>query len=333
MPVLRKDPFGPAWVLMLPERGLERSDFGSVPPPEGPSPYAPGNEAMLPPEIQALRPSASSANGPDWRARVLPVPGTPFAARASDEHDEGLFRWMQASGRQELVIEHRDPAMTLDRMSKAHLTDVLRLYRDRLVHLGSDPAVVHVQMTRTTGRAAGAVVDHPHGQVLAVPVRNRWVEEEATAAAEHFEATGSCLFCDVLAEELRLRERLVSTNAAFVALVPYAAKTPFETWIMPRSHESAFADVAANRLPLLADLLQTLTRALNAALDHPPTNMLLHTRPHAGDRCYHWHLEVLPRLTRQAGFDWASGNYVNPTPPEDAARFLRQALALNEVEP
>lgn len=331
MPVLRKDPFGPAWVLMLPERGLERSDFGSVAPPEGDSPYAPGNEAALPPEIQALRPSASPANGPDWRARVLPAPATPFAARSFEEHADGLFQWRQASGRQELVIEHPDPGMALHAMPKAHLTDVLRLYRDRLAHLADDPAVRHVQMTRTTGRAAGALVEHPHGQVLAVPVPNRWVEEEATAAAAHHEVTGRCLFCDVLAEELRRRERVVSANASFVAVSPYAAKTPFETWIVPRRHQSAFATVAANDLPLLAELLQTLMRALNAALDQPPTNMILHTRPRPGDRSYHWHLEVLPRLTRQAGLDWASGSYVNPTPPEHAARFLRQAMALSEV--
>jgi UDPglucose--hexose-1-phosphate uridylyltransferase len=329
--VLRKDPFGPAWVLMLPERGLERSDFGSVAPPERPSPYAPGNEAALPPEIQALRSSAAPANGPDWRARVLPAPATPFSARPSPEHADGLFRWMPASGRQELVIEHPDPAMTLDEMPRAHLTDVLRLYRDRLAYLASDPSVRHVQVTRTTGRAAGALVEHPHGQVLAVPVPNRWVEEEAAAAGAHHASTGRCLFCDVLREELRRRERVVSANAAFVAIAPYAAKVPFETWVVPRQHQSAFATAPANELPLLADSLQTLTRALNAALDHPPTNMILHTRPHPGDPSYHWHLEILPRLTRHAGLDWASGSYVNPTPPEDAARFLRQALALGEV--
>ena len=331
MPVLRKDPFGPAWVLMLPERGLERSDFGSVEVAEGPSPYAPGREAALPPEIQALRPSASSANGPDWRARVLPAPGSPYEARPSDERVDGPFRWRQATGREELVIEHPDPAMSLATMPVAHLSDVLALYRDRLAFLARDPDVRHVQMTRTTGRAAGALIDHPHGRVLAAPVPNRWVEEEAAAATAHREATGLCLFCDVLARELHARERVVTSNAAFVALAPYAAKTPFETWILPRKHQSAFATLAGNELPALAELLQTVTRALEVALDAPPTNLILHTRPHPGDAAYHWHLEVLPRLTRNAGLDWATGAYVNPTPPEDAARFLREALALAEV--
>jgi len=331
MPVLRKDPFGPAWVLMLPERGLVRSDFGSVDGADTPSPYVPGLEASLPAEIQALRPSASSANDPEWRARVLPAPGSPYEARASDERLDGPFRWRLATGREELVIEHPDPAMTLGAMSVAHLSDVLGLYRDRLAFLARDPDVRHVQITRTTGRAAGALIDHPHGRVLAAPVPNRWVEEEATAASAHHAATGRCLFCEVLEHELEQRERVVTSNGGFVAVAPYAAKTPFETWIVPRRHQSAFASLAGNDLPLLAALLQALTRALHVALDAPPTNMILHTRPHAGDPAYHWHLEVLPRLTRQAGLDWASGAYVNPTPPEDATRFLRQALAVAEV--
>lgn len=333
--LLRKDPFGPAWVLILPERGLERSDFGPTEPGDEPSPFAPGREALLPPEIQALRPSASSANGPDWRARVIPAPGSAFDARLGEahagEHGQGVFRWRHASGREELVIEHPDPAMRWSGMPIEHLSDVLRLYRDRVAHHACDPAVRHVQVTRTTGRAAGAVVDHPHGRVLAVPVPNRWIEEERAAAREHHDATGRCLFCDVLEADLAARERVVSANAAFVAVAPYAAKVPFETWIVPRTHQSAFAAVAANELPLLASLLRSLMRAIDDALDAPPTNMILHTLPHAGDGAFHWHLEVLPRLTRQAGFDWASGSYVNPTPPEDAARFLRETLALAEV--
>ena len=331
MSVLRKDPFGPAWVLILPERGLERSDFGTVEASDEPSPYAPGSEALLPPEIQALRPSASRANGPDWRARVIPAPGSPFAEQAYEDVRDGPFRWRRASGREELVIEHPEPTMRLADMPLDHLSAVLRLYRDRIAHHARDPEVRHVQVTRSSGRAAGALVDHPHGRVLAVPVPNRWVEEERAAAREHHHATGRCLFCDVLGHDLDDRERVVSANEAFVSVAPYAAKVPFETWIVPRRHQSSAAEVATNELPLLAELLRSLMRAIDDALDAPPVNMILHTLPHAGDEAYHWHIEVLPRMTRHAGFDWATGSYVNPTPPEDAARFLREALALGEA--
>jgi UDPglucose--hexose-1-phosphate uridylyltransferase len=114
-------------------------------------------------------------------------------------------------------------------------------------------------------------------------------------------------------------------------LAPYASKTPFETWILPRRHGSAFAAEPANDLPQLAELLQAVVRGMTAALADPPYNLLLHTLPRGGDPAYHWHIELLPRVTRQSGFDWGSGYYVNPTPPEDAARFLREALALEDA--
>jgi UDPglucose--hexose-1-phosphate uridylyltransferase len=331
MSTFRKDPFGEAWVLMLPERGLKPSDFGSLPRSVSSSPLAPGGEGSLPPEIQALRPSHSSANAPDWRARVLPMPASPFTARPFDIGGDPLFASGPSSGHHELIVEHPDPAMTLESMPLEHLVEVLRLYRDRLAYLAARPQVRHVQLTRNVGRVAGALYDHPHAQALALPVPNRWVEEEASVAAAHHRAHGTCLFCDVVGLELARRERLVSSNDAFVAIAPWAAKTPFETWILPRTHESAFTSLATNLMPALADILRTVLRAFTHALDRPPYNMILHTRPEAHDAGYHWHIELLPRLTRQAGFDWGGGYYVNPTPPEDAAQFLRQASALSEV--
>lgn len=331
MASFRRDPFGRAWVLMSPDRGLQPSDFGSVPEVGAPSPLVPGREAELPGEIQALRPSASSANAPDWRARVLPMPGSPFEARRARPGREGLYASVAASGRHELIVEHPDPAMSIDAMPRDHLAAVLRLYRDRVAFLSERPEVRHVQVTRAVGRAAGALYDHPHAQALALPVPNRWVEEEVSSGAAHHAATGRCVFCDAVTFELEQRERLVTSTADFVAITPWASKTPFETWILPREHQSGFASLASNLAPALGDALQTVLRALNHALDHPPYNLILHTLPRRDDPSYHWHIEVLPRLTRQGGYEWAGGYFVNPTPPEDATRFLRQALALSEV--
>ncbi|HZJ10459.1 MAG TPA: DUF4921 family protein, partial [Trueperaceae bacterium] len=250
--------------------------------------------------------------------------------RFIEEGDE-LFRFAPSSGHQEIIVEHPDARQTLDGMPRAHLVDVLRLYRDRIALHAERPDVRHVQLTRNVGRAAGALFDHPHAQVLAVPVPNRWVEEEMEVAREHHAKHGECLFCAVIARELELRERVVTHNDGFVALAPYAAKTPFETWILPKRHGSGYAGVAANTLPLLADILQAVLRALNDALDSPPYNLALHTAAGTDAPDFHWHIELLPRLTTQAGFDWGSGFFVNPTPPEDAVRFLREALALQEV--
>ena len=327
----RKDPFGSTWVLISPERGLQASDFGSVPPREERSPLSPENEQLFGREILALRPSTSPAGSPDWCMRVLEHPNALLQPKGFGVRRQGLFSFAPSSGYQELIVEHPDARVRLDTMTRDHLADVLKLYRDRLLHLVAKPDIRHVQITRNVGRAAGALFDHPHAQVLAVPVTNRWMDEELAAARVHHQHCEHCLFCDVIQAELEARERLVTHNQDFVAIAPYAAKTPFETWILPRQHSSGFTTLAGNTAPALAELLQAVVRAMNAALDEPPYNLILHTLPQAGMPSYHWHLEVLPRLTSHSGFDWASGFYVNPTPPEDAARFLREALALQAV--
>ena len=329
MSSLRKDPFGPAWVLISPERGLLPSDFGSVAvdPDADPSPLAPGHEAGLPPEIQALRPSGSPVGGPDWRARVVAHPRSPFAARPFEPTSAGLHVSAPAAGWQELVIEHPDPGARLETFAADHRLDVLRLYRDRLAHHAARPEVRHLQWGRNVGRAAGALYDHPHGQVLALPVPDRWVEEERAAMRAHQDATGRCLTCDVLRQELGERERLVSVSEGFVAFAPFAAKQPFEVWVAPRTHQSAFHETASNRLADLGELLRTVIQAWNAALERPPYHLVVHTVPQPGAADYHWHVKLLPRLTVHSGYDWSLGAFVNPTPPEAAARFLREAAA------
>lgn len=332
MPLFRRDPFGRAWVLLSPERGLEASDFGSVPMPAPMSPLSPGGSAPVGAEIAAVRPATSSVDSPDWRMRALVHPAGMVSTRPQpvDEGSE-LFTQLPALGYHELIVEHPDARERIETMNLSHLTEVLRFYRDRLEVAASRPGVKHVQVTRNVGRAAGALYEHPYGQLLAVPVTDRWVGEEKQVASEHYREHGACLFCNVLNHELKARERVVTENESFVAFAPFASKTPFETWILPRQHASSFAGVAANSLPHLADLLQVLVRGLVDALDNPPYNLTLHTDVEPGKPDFHWHIEILPRLTNQAGFDWGTGFFVNPTLPEDAVRFLREAVALQEV--
>lgn len=331
MSIFRKDPFGRAWVLLSPERGLGPSDFGSVEPAAERSRLSPG-EAGVGTEIAAVRPASSQVGGPDWRMRALTHPARLVSAKQPiAETGDGLFSQAAAYGFHEIIVEHPDARERLETMPTAHLTEVLRFYRERVAVAASRPGIAHVQLTRNVGRAAGAVYDHPYAQLLAVPVTNRWVEEEVAVAAAHHEAHGRCLFCEVLEREVAERQRVVTQNDAYVAISPYAAKTPFETWVLPRSHGSSFASVAANTLPALAEVLQALVRAFNDALDVPPYNLMLHTVVAEGRPDFHWHIELLPRLTNQAGFDWGTGYFVNPTMPEDAARFLREALAMQQV--
>ena len=329
MPLFRKDPFGNTWVLISPERGLQSSDFGSVTVSANSSPLSPGGDSGLR-EIHALRPSATHAGGPDWRVRVVEHPAPLVQDRTSSTAGAPPFEYAASRGFQEIIVEHPDARERLEKMPREHLVDVLRVYRDRLaLHAGKE-GIRHVQLSRSVGKAAGSLFEHPYAQILAVPVTNRWLEEEVSVARSHFAANGHCLFCEVLEVEQEKRERLITHNSHFVAIAPYASKVPFETWILPRRHSGTFTSEASNLLPALADILQAVLLGINAALSDPPYNLVLHTLP-AADDAFHWHIEILPKLTTQSGFDWGSGFYVNPTPPEDASRFLREALALQEV--
>lgn len=330
MAFFRKDPFGRAWVLMSPERGLEASDFGSVALEPEVSPLSAGSP-LLAPEVAAVRPAASKKGSPDWEVRALKHPARIVDSGEPQVVQGGLFKQAGAFGVHELIVEHPNARESLETMTLSHLTEVLRFYRERFALAASRPGVKHVQITRSVGKAAGALFDHPHGQLLAVPVTDRWVLEEQEVASEHHHVHGSCLYCDVLNAELESRERVVMENEAFVAISPYAAKTPFETWVIPRQHQSSYSGAAVNLLPHLAEMLQALVRGLADALDRPPYNLALHSAVSTGRADFHWHVELLPRLTNQAGFDWGTGFFVNPTLPEDAASFLRQAVALQEV--
>lgn len=330
MSQFRKDIFSDAWIMISPERGLEASVFGSVSPAPR-SPLSPGNEHAFGTELRALRPETSAPNSPDWRMRVVSVPDALVEPQTFALEDYGLYQQATNCGYQEMIIEHPDARMKLETMSRAHLIEVLKMYRDRLAYVAAKPDIVHVQLKRSVGRSSGALYDHPHAQVLGLPVVNRWLEEERRAAEAYFAQKGENLFQAVWRFELDQRERVITHNDAFVALAPFASKKPFEVWIMPKHASSSFANIASNVVPQLADMMQTVLTALNSALNHPPYAMLLHTLPQAGMQRYDWHIKILPRLTQSTGFDWGTGFYVNPTPPEHAARFLREAISIQGV--
>lgn len=330
MSYFRKDIFSDAWIMISPERGLEASVFGSVSPPAR-SLLSPGNEQAFGAELRALRPETSAPNSPDWRMRVVPMPDALVEPQAFVVEEHGLFQQATNCGHQELIIEHPNARMTLETMPREHLIAVLKMYRDRLAYVAAKPDTVHVQLKRSVGRSAGALYDHPHAQVLGLPVMNRWLEEERRAAEAYFVREGNNLFQVMWQYELEQRERVITHNEAFVALAPFASKKPFEVWIMPKHSSSSFVNIASNVLPQLADIMQTVLTAVNAALNQPPYVMLLHTLPHGGTQGYDWHIKILPRLTQSTGFDWGTGFYVNPTPPEHAARFLREAISIQGV--
>jgi UDPglucose--hexose-1-phosphate uridylyltransferase len=327
MPELRKDPVVGRWVIISTERGRRPSDFVIEPVrPRGTNcVFCPGNESRTPHEILAGRPPDSPADGPGWSFRV--VPNKFPALRIEGELEpagEGLYDRMNGVGAHEVVIETPDHAATLATLPIDTVADVLLAYRDRVVDLKKDPRFAYILVFKNHGAAAGASLEHPHSQLIASPIIPIMVQEELKGAAEYYAMKERCVWCDILRQERRSRRRVITEAHGFMAVAPFAPRFPFETWLLPTAHRSAFEETGMEALRGLAEVLGDVLRRIDRVLQHPPFNFMLHTAPlrEATLDHFHWHLEIIPKLTNVAGYEWGSGFFINPVPPEDAAAVL-----------
>jgi UDPglucose--hexose-1-phosphate uridylyltransferase len=327
VPELRKDPVVERWVIIATERARRPMDF--TPETARPwrsegCPFCPGHEEMTPPELFR---TPGAGDGP-WRVRVVP---NKFPALHVDGElsasGEGIYDRMDGVGAHEVVVDTPDHFARFGTLSDAHVGDLLRAYRARLRALKADPRLEYVLIFKNHGAAAGASLEHPHSQIVATPILPELVVEERAGASRYFRMKERCVWCDIVRQERRDGARLVLDREGFVALAPFAPRFPYETWVLPAVHQSSFEALADEALPSLAGLLRELMTRLERLFDDPPYNFVLHTAPlrETAAEHFHWHLELMPKLTRLAGFELGSGFYMNPTPPEDAARFLRGA--------
>jgi UDPglucose--hexose-1-phosphate uridylyltransferase len=280
---------------------------------------------MTPPELLASR-NGTDPNGPGWRWRVVPNQFPVLRVEGTlDRQGEGLFDKMNGIGAHEVIIETPRHQETLATMDEGAVEEVLWACRERVCDLKRDGRFRYMIVFKNHGPAAGSSLDHSHTQLIALPIVPREVRDEVDGARSHYQAKERCVFCDILRQESGDRRRLIAENADMVALAPYAPRFPFETWIMPRRHQSLFEDAPRHEYASLARLLRDILQRMNKALQLPPYNLLIHSAPvrESAGEYYHWHVEIIPKLTKIAGFEWATGFYVNPTSPEEAADVLR----------
>jgi UDPglucose--hexose-1-phosphate uridylyltransferase len=224
-----------------------------------------------------------------------------------------------------VFIETSDHHRDLVDMSDHEVRDVLWAYRERMADLERDIRFKYILIFKNHGEAAGASLEHSHSQLIATPIVPSRVEEQLEGAKKYFDFKERCIFCDIVRQEIQDDERIIKDHDAFIAFEPFAARFPFEAWIVPKAHQSSFLETSdADYLDLARCLKDTLLR-IKLALNDPPFNYILHSRPTSKEpqEYYHWHLEIIPKLTKVAGFEWGSGFYINPTAPEVAATFLR----------
>jgi UDPglucose--hexose-1-phosphate uridylyltransferase len=332
MPELRKDPIVGRWVIIATERAkrplLPRTE--KLPPatPGTLCPFCEGQEDKTPGEILAYRDRHTKANERGWRIRVVP---NKFPALQVEgdlaKRGEGMYDRMNGIGAHEVIIEAPEHKESLTEIDVANVRDMLWVYRDRLVDLKKDGRLLYGMLFKNVGTAAGASLEHTHSQLIVTPVVPISVVEEMEGAKAYYGYRGRCLFCDMLHQETEAARRIVHESAHFVAFCPYASRFPFEVMILPKTHASHFENITRPEVDDLGSFLQAVLGKIEAALDKPAYNYVVHTAPFdaAPRPDYHWHLEIIPRLTRIAGFEWGTGFYINPVPPEQAAEFLQEA--------
>jgi UDPglucose--hexose-1-phosphate uridylyltransferase len=332
MSELRKDPVTGRWVIISTERRKRPTDFlhETVRPTasDGVCPFCEGQEQMTPHEVLAHRRNGSGPDTPGWDLRVVPNQFPALRVEGTlDRQGEGLFDKMNGIGAHEVIIEsprHEDTLATLD---AAAVEQVLWAARERVRDLKQDHRFRYIIIFKNHGAAAGATLDHSHSQLIALPIVPREVADEVAGAREHFRNKERCVFCDVLRQETAAERRLIAMNDDIVGLAPYASRFPFETWLLPRRHQSLFEELPRHECASLAHILSDVLRRMNRTLELPPYNLLIHSAPvvEPASEYYHWHVEIIPKLTKMAGFEWATGFYLNPTSPEEAAEVLRDA--------
>ncbi len=332
MPELRKDPVVGRWVIISTERSRRPSSFTHIAPTVSPlaCPFCPGHESMTPPEVYAVRPGEAAPNGPGWTVRVVPNKFPALQIEGTlDRRGEGLYDKMNGIGAHEVVIEGPGHEQDLADLPIPHIQQVVAAYRERMLDLHRDRRFRYVLVFKNHGAEAGATLEHSHTQLIATPIIPKILQEELDGSRRYFELKERCVFCDIVAQETAddNGRRIVSQSERFIVIEPFAPRFPFETWILPRRHDDSFQTLSdPEEFRDLAAVLKDTLQRLNRALDRPPYNFAIHSAPVAeGDlEYYHWHLEIMPKLTRVAGFEIGSGFYINPTPPEDAAQYLRE---------
>jgi len=330
MPELRRDPIVGRWVVVSTESPALPGDFHLSPfewKGEENCPFCYGNEHLTPPEIEAIAEEERAPNTKGWKVRV--VPNKFPALRIEGELDKqgiGLYDMFNGIGAHEVIIDNPSHFKGISELEDKEVEYILKAYRSRSLDLRKDKRFKYILIFKNVGAQAGASLEHGHSQLIALPMVPKNVKEEVKGAHHYYEFRDRCIFCDMIAYELDVEKRVVFETDKFLAFCPLSSRFSFETWIIPKKHLTDFGAITDEEISALARVLKEVIGRLKKVLGEHPYNYIIHTLPvntdaHLG---YHWHIEIMPKLTRVAGFEWGSGFYIVFTPPEIAAKYLRE---------
>lgn len=330
MPELRRDPVIGRWVIISSERGKRPNEFTRETEPETGKlcPFCPGNEDKTPSEILAYAEQGREKNKAGWWLRIVPNKFPALQIEGSlNRQGDGMYDKMNGIGAHEVLIETPDHKKEVPDLEDKKVEDIFWAFRDRIIDLRKDSRFEYILIFKNKGAAAGASLSHPHSQLIATPMVPVRVRQEILGSKQYYDYKERCVFCDMISQELAHNLRVVAENDQFVAFEPFAPRFPFETWILPKYHDSHFEDLQKAEAFHLSKIMKKVLTKIKTVLEDPPFNYIIHNSPLKDSPLpyYHWHIEVMPKLSKIAGFEWGTGFYINPTSPEEAAQFLKEA--------
>lgn len=326
----RKDPLSDRWVVCAQGRDERPNEYSGNGARRTSSrcPFCAGHEQDTPPHIAVYGSQLRETNqAADWRVRVVPnkYPAFQPGGDPAAVLEESLYTRARPVGAQEVIVESSRHVASLTQLNDEEVTLVLRAYRDRMLAHRLEGHYRYALLFKNVGPRAGASLEHSHSQLIATPMVPGEVAREVAAARALYQQHHDCFFCRVIRDEQTRRRRWVAESPRFLAVCPYASRMPYEMWMLPRAHAASFEDQEDAELAELAIFLREMIGKLESLHQDLAYNYFIHTIPFdTVSSChYHWHMEIFPRLTTTAGFEWGAGCYINPVPPEQAAAILR----------
>jgi UDPglucose--hexose-1-phosphate uridylyltransferase len=330
MSELRRDPIVGRWVIVDTDHPATPEEFEYEPHSwrGGICPFDYGNESLTPPEIEAIRDTSTLPNTPGWQVRVVPNKFPALQIEGDlDRRGIGIYDMSNGVGAHEVLIESPYHHKDIPDLLNQEIENIIQMLCRRAIDLIKDRRFKYIMVFKNYGPAAGASLEHPHTQLIALPMVPKNALEKIKGAKNYFEYRERCIFCDMIRQEIEEKERIILENKYFLSFCPFVSRFPFEITIIPKKHNGNFCHMPAEEIPALAAIIKDTISKVKNVFSSPAYNFMIHSSPVNGDSgtdFYHWHIEFIPKLTRVAGFEWGTGFYLVSTPPELAAKYLRE---------
>lgn len=331
MPQLRQNIITGDWVVIAPERSKRPSDFISaeslkVQSKDG-CPFCPTGSSYKKERLKDFE-NEHVYVFPNKYPAFVEDP-TNCSARAYRLEDQFYNARPSTGGHDVIAVKNHDHQ--LYDFSLSTWTDLLSMAKSRYKYWRQDCNTEYSMLIYNQGVWAGASIQHPHAQIFASNIVPNHISKEILGSLRYFETNGACVFCDLIHHEKTHRVRIIEENDQFVAFAFYAARFPFEVWVLPKDHSAHYEDEKESVIRSLGEIMKSIIGMLGKTLSKPALNFFVHDAPTNENlpESFHWHIEIAPRVSSYGGFELGSGTIIGVIAPEDAAKYLRKFRTKN----